>query len=113
MNAETLTLPEDFFALNEEASQAYYHFQPRPSDPARYDQQEDFVKSQTRGVSFLVGGNGAGCLAAETEIYDPVEKQYHRFNSINSDFHVFSLDKSGRVVIAPANRPKIYGRARL
>lgn len=60
MDADTLTLPEDFFALNEEASQAYYHFAPRPSDPARYDQQEDFCNSRTRGVSFLVGGNGAG-----------------------------------------------------
>jgi hypothetical protein len=47
-------------ALLEEADQAYFHFRPRPDDPARYDQQTGFVESRTSGVAFSIGGNGAG-----------------------------------------------------
>lgn len=35
-------------------------WQPRPDDPARYDQQQSFYDSRHPGVTFLVGGNGAG-----------------------------------------------------
>jgi hypothetical protein len=51
---------ESAVAITEEASQAFYTFQPRPNDVARYDQQEGFIKSQTRGVAAFIGGNGAG-----------------------------------------------------
>lgn len=53
-------LDEDFPALEAEIGQAYFHFKPRPDQPERYDQQTGFCKTQTKGVSFLVGGNGAG-----------------------------------------------------
>lgn len=40
---------------------------PRPDQPARFDQQESFYYSKHPGVTFLVGGNGAGttetCMA--------------------------------------------------
>ncbi len=39
---------------------AYLHFQPRPDDPERYDQQTLFCEEKLTGVAFLVGGNGAG-----------------------------------------------------
>jgi len=60
MTDEQIALPEDYAALADEVGRAYYHFQPRPNDPARYEQQSAFVDSQTRGIAFLVGGNGAG-----------------------------------------------------
>ena len=40
--------------------QAYFWWQPRPDQHDRYDQQASFYNSKTKGVSFLVGGNGAG-----------------------------------------------------
>lgn len=43
-----------------EAEYAYYTFQPRPDQPERYDQQTAFLQSQHPGVTFLLGGNGAG-----------------------------------------------------
>ena len=39
---------------------AYYTFKPRPNQPHRYDQQLAFFQSQHPGVTFLLGGNGAG-----------------------------------------------------
>lgn len=39
---------------------AYFTFRPRPDQPERHDQQESFYHSRTPGVSFLIGGNGAG-----------------------------------------------------
>ena len=44
----------------EELSQFYYTFTPRRNQPDRFDQQESFVTSKASGVSFLIGGNGAG-----------------------------------------------------
>lgn len=60
MSTSAPVLPEDLSTVVEEMGQAYYHFQPRPDNPAEYDQQTSFVESRTTGVSFLVGGNGAG-----------------------------------------------------
>ena len=39
---------------------AYYTFQPRPDQPDMHDQQSAFLLSQHPGVTFLLGGNGAG-----------------------------------------------------
>lgn len=39
---------------------AYYTLQARPDQPHRYDQQSAFLESQHPGVTFLLGGNGAG-----------------------------------------------------
>lgn len=39
---------------------AYYTFRPRPDQPSRHDQQTGFLRSQHPGVTFLLGGNGAG-----------------------------------------------------
>jgi hypothetical protein len=39
---------------------AYYTFRPRPDQPQRYDQQSSFYNSNDKGVSWLIGGNGAG-----------------------------------------------------
>lgn len=47
-------------SLLDQSQQAYRHFRPRPDQPERYDQQEGFVNSRTKGVKFLIGGNGAG-----------------------------------------------------
>jgi len=39
---------------------AYYTFEPRPDNPLEYDQQTAFFESQHAGITFLLGGNGAG-----------------------------------------------------
>lgn len=39
---------------------AYYTFCPRRDQPERYDQQASFLASKHPGVTFLLGGNGAG-----------------------------------------------------
>ncbi len=51
-------------AIFDDTEPAYLHFQPRPDNPARFDQQTSFVEDQLHGVSFLVGGNGAGTTSA-------------------------------------------------
>lgn len=88
---------------------AWLTFQPRPDQPERYDQQTAFYNSKTPGVAWMIGGNGAGCLGAEQEIYDPVLKASCRVDSIESIFHVLSRNDSGETVIAKASKPKVYG----
>lgn len=39
---------------------AWYSFNPRPDQPERHDQQTAFYNSNTTGVAWLLGGNGAG-----------------------------------------------------
>lgn len=59
--AATVDLPID------DSPPAYLYWQPRRDQPDRYDQQTAFYESQHTGVTFLVGGNGAGttetCMA--------------------------------------------------
>lgn len=38
----------------------YYTFEPRPDQPERGDQQTAFLECKSRGVIWLLGGNGAG-----------------------------------------------------
>lgn len=97
----------DISGLYEEES--YFMFRPRPDQPERYDQQQGFYNSNTQGVAWLVGGNASGCLGAEQEIYDPVLKRKRRVDSIDSDFHVWSINDHGERIIAKASHPKIYG----
>ncbi len=47
-------------SLLEQTDNAYSNFQPRPNNPANYDEQEAFLKSKDTGVSWHIGGNGAG-----------------------------------------------------
>lgn len=39
---------------------AFYSFRPRPNQPDRYDEQTAFLNSNHDGVTFLLGGTGAG-----------------------------------------------------
>lgn len=39
---------------------AYYTFAPRPDQHDRFDQQASFYNSKSKGVIWLIGGNGAG-----------------------------------------------------
>lgn len=88
---------------------AYYHFTPRPDNVAEMDEQTSYVYSRDTGVSFCLGGNGAGCLGAEQEIYDPVLKVSRKVSEIDSDFHVWARTKDGQIVIAKASQPRVYG----
>lgn len=51
---------EEVEKLLEQSTHAYRHFRPRPDQPDRFDQQSGFCNSKTKGVKFLVGGNGSG-----------------------------------------------------
>jgi len=88
---------------------AYLHFTPRPDQPERFDEQTAFYESKSDGVSWLIGGNGAGCLAAEQTIYDPVEGRDRVVCGIDSDFHVIARNADGNAVVAKAEQPRIYG----
>lgn len=88
---------------------AFWTFRPRPDQPERYDQQASFYMSRLPGVALLIGGNGAGCLAAEQPIYDPVLNVTKPVSEIGRPFHVWARTESGKCVIAKASAPKIYG----
>lgn len=47
-------------ATRQRRKYAYYTFQPRPDQPHRLDMQTSFTRSKHPGVTFLLGGNGAG-----------------------------------------------------
>lgn len=57
---EVLLSPQIQRLIEECAGQAWATFQPRPDQPERYDQQTSFYESDTKGVAWMVGGNGAG-----------------------------------------------------
>lgn len=85
----------------------FYNFDPRPDQPLKGDQQTSFLRSQHSGVTFLLGGNG--CLAAEQEVFDPVDHVFRRVSEIDHDFHVWSKDAYGNRVISEAKRPTVCG----
>jgi len=88
---------------------AYLHFTPRPDQPERFDEQTAFYESKGDGVGWMIGGNGAGCLAAEQLVFDPIESCYRTVSDIKSDFHVIARSKDGRAVVTKAEQPRIYG----
>lgn len=51
---------ENASTLATEELAAYYTYRPRPDQPERYDEQTSFYNSQSTGVIFHIGGNGAG-----------------------------------------------------
>lgn len=96
-----------------QSSEFFYTFVPRPDDPVNFDQQHSFCFNRDP-VSFLIGGNAAGCLGAEQEVFDPVRNEYRRVSEIGEPFHVWSLNKiTGEIEVGQALKPKIYGVADL
>lgn len=95
--------------MRDKMRMACYGWEPRKNQPERFDEQEAFFKSKTTGVSFCIGGNGAGCLGAEQAIYDPVRCRSTPVSEIRGPFHVWARDKHGRRVVAKASMPRIYG----
>jgi len=88
---------------------AYLHFTPRPDQPDKFDEQTSFYNCDSDGCIFLTGGNGAGCLAAEQLVYDPVKAVSLPVSHITEDFHVIARNSHGNAVIAKAEKPRIYG----
>ncbi len=88
---------------------AYLHFTPRPDQPERFDEQTAFYESKGDGVGWMIGGNGAGCLAAEQTIYDPIEGRDRVVCEIGSGFHVIARNTDGNAVVAKAEQPRTYG----
>jgi len=87
------------------------NFTPRPDKPELFDQQASFCRNRDP-VAFLVGGNA--CLAGESLIYDPMQRQHRRLDQIDGPFHVLSRNnQTGATEIGLASRPFIKGRARL
>lgn len=50
-------------AFSQEDNPAFFTFEPRPDQPDRFDQQTAFYHSSAEGVSWMIGGNGAGTTA--------------------------------------------------
>ena len=61
------------------------------------------------GSGFIVGE--MGCIAGESEVYDPVAGQFRRVDQITEPFHVVSYH-DGRAVIGKATRSLHQGSAR-
>jgi hypothetical protein len=53
-------LTDQLSSISRQGDNAYFSFCPRPDQPDRFDQQESFIASKSRGVAWLLGGNGAG-----------------------------------------------------
>ena len=51
------------------------------------------------------------CIHPDTLIYDPVKKESKKVKDIKNDFHVYSKNEDGLIVIAEAERPIQYGMA--
>lgn len=85
----------------------FVEFQPRPDDPERYDQQTSFFESQSKGVIFLVGGNGAGtteCALAKVAkfiLYDQPPPRY--------DTPFWIISNSYETVCESAWKEKLWG----
>ncbi len=102
---------DDWHEVTDKSSWA--NFIPRADDPANFDEQHGFCFNKDR-VSFLVGGNAAGCLGGEQEVYDPVADVSRPVSEIDGSFHVVSWNPhTCSRVIGGANRPKVYGVADL
>lgn len=85
----------------------YYGFVPRPDNPAEFDQQASYVNASDL-VSFLIGGNG--CLAPETEVYDPIARRNVVVGEQSEPFHVNSWNPQlRRVEVGIANVPFVKG----
>lgn len=82
-------------AVDEELANGLLKYKPM-------EMQERFHRSNKR-IKVLVGGNG--CLASETQIYDPVDAMFRRVDSITGEFHVYARDVDGKTVIAHAQQP--------
>lgn len=105
--SELTELAEAVFGIDLPAK---YKWQPRPDQPERFDQQTGFYNCLSRGVVWLLGGNGAGCLGAEQEVFDPVANQSRKVSEIDGPFHVWARTASGEAVIAKSSRPCVYGK---
>jgi hypothetical protein len=64
------------------------------------------------GGGFIVGE--MGCIAGESEVYDPFTGDYRRVDQITEPFHVMSYDeKDGRFKVGDASKPYVIGKADL
>jgi len=84
-------------------------FRPRPDIPAEYDEQSAFLSSKSK-CSILLGGTG--CVAGETEIFDPIANKLRRVDEITGPWNVISL-RDGYSVVADACVPCVKGTANL
>ncbi len=82
-----------------------HKFQPRPDCPEEYDEQSAFINSDAK-CNILLGGTG--CVAGETEVYDPVCGYPRRIDEIDGTWNVIS-ELDGRSVVALAHKPHLKG----
>jgi phage terminase large subunit-like protein len=57
---EHQTVREAVGALERKLERMYFNFQPRPDRMEDWDMQSSFYNSKHKGITFLLGGNGAG-----------------------------------------------------
>jgi hypothetical protein len=66
----------------------------------------------SRGSGFIVGE--MGCIAGESEVYDPVAGLYRRVDQITEPFHVVAYDEANETLaVGKALTPFIKGRKEL
>lgn len=97
--------------LLEQELLSFYSFRPRPDQPERFDEQSAFVNSKTTGVSFLIGGNGAGtseCACAKLSRFLLSEQPPPR-----PDTPFWIIAESYEQVMETAWKEKLFGHGHI
>ncbi len=89
----------------------YAMFQPRPDDPENWDQQTAFFNSQNPGVTFLLGGNGAG--TTETALGKVARFVLHLQAPPRKDTPFWIIAGSYEQAIETCLKEKLFGHHRI
>lgn len=92
------------------AADFFYTFKPRPDDPANFDEQSAFVNASDV-ISFMIAGNG--CLAADEQLYDPVDGSTIAIADRRQAFYVWSRSPDGHRTLGIATPSYTKGTAAL
>lgn len=89
----------------------YQLFQPRPDDPENWDQQTAFFNSKNAGVTFLLGGNGAG--TTETALGKVARFVLHQQPPPRADTPFWIIAGSYEQVMKACWKEKLHGHGRI
>jgi len=89
---------------------AYLHFTPRPDQPERFDEQTAFYESKSDGVSWMIGGNGAGTT---TTLLAKVARFVYETPPPRKDTPFWVIAKSYDQVTKTCWKEKLYGQGHI
>ena len=80
-----------------------------------YKWLDDKIVGLFKGELLVVGGE-TGCLHPDTIIFDPTDNSkitVKERSELGKDFHVFSLNQDGKIIIAKADSPKKFIKTKM